>query len=217
MQLYKGDRRLFETFIEEDGSSTPTNRIIAIPGVNRLSEIKGCIIPVKAYTEGANGTTYVQINNLERKELRLFYVGDNPATPSHNWIRPGQVFNLVYTGEYFTVVGNIPYDFPVYYDFNFLNDSPVTGTDLSTYMNMGVFNRIKTGDTLRIYYDVKANYFTSVILSSVTWTNTYAVGKSCLVKTIAFLDFECNPVSIDLCVGNDKIVYYGNIPGYDVT
>lgn len=217
MQIYRGDRRLFDTVVEEDGSSTSTNRIIPVPGVTRLEEILNCIIPVKAYISGVSNTTYIQINNLERKELKLFYGNNNPSSPNHSWVKPGQIFNILYNGDYFTITGISLDDVKGTYNFGFLNNSPVTGMDLTTYLTSTDFNSIKIGDTMYVYYDTKAANIYSTILSTITWTNTYAVGKSCSVKTIAFLDYACNPVSIDICLGSNGIVYYGNTPGYDVT
>jgi len=105
MQIYNGNRRMFESLIEEDSNSTSTSRIISIPGVTRYSEIEGCIIPIKASIIGSAATTYIKISGLSYVELKIFYDSSTPQSPNSVWIYPGQVYNIVYTGSYFTVVG----------------------------------------------------------------------------------------------------------------
>ncbi len=105
MQIFKGDRRIFDTLIEEDSNSTSTSRIITIPGVTRYSEIQGCIIPVKAAVAGSAATTYIKVAGLSYVELKIFYNSVTPQSPNDVWVYPGQVYNLVYTGTYFTLVG----------------------------------------------------------------------------------------------------------------
>ena len=105
MQIYNGNRRIFETLIEEDSNSTSTSRIINIPGITRYSEIKGCIIPVKAVVAGSAATTYIKVAGLSYVELKIFYDSSTPQSPNSVWINPGQVYNLIYTGTYFTLMG----------------------------------------------------------------------------------------------------------------
>ena len=216
MQIYRGARRLFETILEEDITSSSTVRVIKIPGVTMLEEVLGCIITVKSIIVSEPGDSYIKINDLDLVPLKIFYNKATPASPNHAWVQKGQVYSLVYTGEYFTLIGANDNNIKTSYSFNFLNDNPTQGLDISTYLSVSDFNSIKVDDNIMVYYNAKASNINSNILSMLEWTNTYDTGKSCTVKTIAFLDYSCNPVSIDICKGTDNKVYYGNIPGYDV-
>lgn len=105
MQIYNGNRRMFETIIEEDNISTSTSRIITIPGITRYSEIQGCVIPIKAVVAGSAATTYLKVAGLSYVELKIFYDSSTPSAPTDIWIYPGQIYNVVYTGSYFTIIG----------------------------------------------------------------------------------------------------------------
>ena len=59
MQIYKGEKRLFDTCINEENDTTSTARHILIPGITRYSELTGSIIPVKAYIDGTSGITTI--------------------------------------------------------------------------------------------------------------------------------------------------------------
>lgn len=109
MQIYRGERRLFETYITEENDTTSTARHILIPGVTSYDELTGSIIPVKAYIDGTSGTTTVQVNSLSSVNLKLYYDNNVPVAPTHNWIFTGQVYYLVYTGTYFTLVDYAKY------------------------------------------------------------------------------------------------------------
>ena len=212
MQVYKGNKRMFDTLIEEDNTTTSTNRVLNVPGITRLEELKNSIITVKAYTNGAAATTYIKINSLPLKELKLSY-NNTPAAPQHIWVSTNQIYQLVYTGTYFTVVGikQSTSSTPNGLNFNFLNNNPVTGMDVTSYITPNDLNALSIMDNIYVYDSSKASDIHSLVLSSIEWTNTYAVGQSCTVKTVSFLDFQANPVSIDLCISNNH-VYYGDSP-----
>ena len=109
MQIYRGERRLFETCITEENDTTSLVRHILIPGITSYNELVGNIIPIKAYIDGSTGATTMKVNNLSPIDLKLFYDSNVPTAPSHTWIYTGQVYNLVYTGTYFTVVDYAKY------------------------------------------------------------------------------------------------------------
>ncbi len=223
MQIFKGEKRFFDTYIEEEDDSTSNTRHIVIPGISRYSELTGSIIPIKAYIDGASGATTIQVNNLSAVNFKLFYNSNTPVSPQHSWIKAGQVYNIVYTGEYFTAVGILSNSGASVgsvnsYSFDILNDiidgNVNNGDDITSSVSVDTFNSLKVGDILLIT-DINNPIDSTAISKNIIYTceefeNYYRGsqnGAHCTVKTI-----ECFYGSFAICLEGNSVFCGTNPP-----
>lgn len=213
MQIYRGERRLFETYIAEENDTTSTARHILIPGITSYDELTGSVIPIKAYIDGTSGATTITINNLQPVNLKLYYNSSVPESPHHSWIKTGQVYNIVYTGTYFTTVGIVPSTADSY-TFDIANDIAAgtisSGDDITSSVSVNMFNSIKVGDILLIT-DINNPINNTAISKNIIYMCEefiyyYYNNNSCTVKLI-----ECLYGTYTIC-SNGISVYYGTNP-----
>lgn len=214
MQIYRGERRLFETYITEENDTTFTARHILIPGITSYDELTGSIIPIKAYIDGVSGATTIQVNNLSAVNFKLFYNSSTPVSPQHPWIKTGQVYNIVYTGTYFTTVGIIPSTADSY-TFDIANDiidgTISSGDDITSSVSVNMFNSIKVGDILLIT-DINNPIDNTAISKNIIYmceefiNSNYYNNNSCTVKMI-----ECFYGTFTIC-SNGISVFCGTNP-----
>ena len=99
--IFKGNVRLFDKPEQELDTSTETERLLTIDGVNSLSDIDGRIIPVVAKSDGGANAT-LKINELDAKNI-MFYENENIENVRDSWIVYGQLYIVMYvsSSDYF--------------------------------------------------------------------------------------------------------------------
>jgi len=223
MQIFKGEKRLFETYIEEENTTTSTQRYITVPGIKRIGELTGNVIPIKSYADGVSGATSIIINGLDPVDLKLYYDSSTPVSPQHSWIKAGQVYNIVYTGTYFTTVGVLSNSGASVssansYSFDILNDiidgNVNSGDDITSSVSVDTFNSLKLGDILLIT-DINNPIDSTAISKNIIYMceefeNYYRGSQSgahCTVKMI-----ECFYGSFAICLEGNSVFCGTNPP-----
>ena len=109
-----GGNRIFDSLILEDSSSTATERLIDLYGVESLNELINKPLLVQSANDGEEDDTVIKIVHITddglgeqtitvvgEADLYVFDNDNNVISPFENWIRANQPYFLVYDGEEF--------------------------------------------------------------------------------------------------------------------
>ena len=122
MVLFQGNRRLLDTIITEDNSTSTTSRIINMYGISSYDDLVDSYLIIKAVEPGGVNAT-LKVNNLATKSI-LIYDGSSFSTTSVDWININQLYMVYYdqTGDNFIAspivnsggVAPTPVDVPIH-------------------------------------------------------------------------------------------------------
>lgn len=101
----KGTKRVFETPVAEDSTTTASARVITAYGVDSYDDILNSLIHVRALTAGVEGATTLNINGLGAKNIKIYKSGIKQNLPG-NWVSIGQIYTIYYDGTDFILDGN---------------------------------------------------------------------------------------------------------------
>lgn len=105
MVLMQGSKRVFETPVVEDSSSTALARAVSIYGVSSYDNILNSIIHIRSLVGGIEGVTTININELGAKNIKIYKLGSKQNLPG-NWTSIGQIYTIYYDGTDFILSGN---------------------------------------------------------------------------------------------------------------
>lgn len=97
MGFYLGSTHLFNKPEEELPTSTGTNRLLTLNGVQSLSDLDNRLLFILSKSIG-NANATLTINSLDAKPIKC-YSGSDLVNVSDNWITFGQLYLIIYSSS----------------------------------------------------------------------------------------------------------------------
>lgn len=103
--IFKGNKRIFDSAIEESSESTALNRKINILGFNSdINEIENVPINIISIFNGVSGETTLQLNNNDNLKFPIYFLNSTELaiiSPNYNnWVYKNQIYTVYYKSNF---------------------------------------------------------------------------------------------------------------------